>query len=78
MGIISYITFDTLRLRAVDIARQLNATPAAVSKLAAKRRADPSTEGIEKILYEKQGVFRQQSPPEFWKPVLRGISCGTR
>jgi len=53
-GIISYIAFDTLRLRGVDIARQLNVTPAAVSKLVAKGRADPSTEGIEKILYEKQ------------------------
>lgn len=53
-GIISHIAFDILRLRGVDIAKQLNVTPAAVSKLVAKGRADPSSEGIKKILYEKQ------------------------
>ena len=53
-AITSSIAFDTLKFRGIDIARQLNVTPAAVSKLAAKGRTDLSTREIEKIIYEKQ------------------------
>jgi hypothetical protein len=53
-AIISHIAFDSLRLKGVDIGRQLNVTPGAVSKLAAKGRADPLAADIEKILYKKE------------------------
>jgi putative transposase len=53
-AIISHIAFDTMRLKGVDIARQLHLTPAAVSKLAAKGRADPLAGEIEKMVYEKE------------------------
>jgi len=53
-AIISHIAFDTLRLRGVDIARELNLTPAAVSKLAVKGRTDQSAGEIEKIFFEKE------------------------
>lgn len=52
-AIISGIAFDTLRIRGIDIARQLNVTPAAVSRLAAKGRCNPLTGEIEAILFEK-------------------------
>lgn len=52
-AIISHVAFNTLRLRGVDIARQLYVSPAAVSKLAAKGRSDPAVGKIEKITKEK-------------------------
>jgi hypothetical protein len=52
-AIISCIAFDTLRVKGIDIARQLNVTPAAVSRLAAKGRTNPLTGEIEEILLEK-------------------------
>ena len=49
-AIISHIAFDMLRLSGVDIARQLNLTPSAVSRLTAKGRTDPLTVEIERTL----------------------------
>jgi REP element-mobilizing transposase RayT len=53
-AITSHLAFDVLRLRGVEIARQLNVTPSAVSKLAAKGRTDPSSGEIGTILQEKR------------------------
>ena len=53
-AIISHIVFDTLRLRGVDIARWLEVTPAAVSRLAGRGRADPLAGKIEKLMYPEE------------------------
>jgi len=53
-ALISSIASDTLRLRGVEIARSLNLTPSAVSKLAAKGRDDSLSEEIERSLFGKQ------------------------
>lgn len=52
-AIISHIAFDDLQIKGVDIGRQLNVTPSAVSKLAAKGRNDPLAAEIERMLYRK-------------------------
>jgi len=41
-------------MRGVDIGRHLNLTPSAVSKLAAKGRADSLATETEEILYKKE------------------------
>jgi len=53
-AIISHIAFDILRMRGVDIGRHLNLTPSAVSKLAAKGRADSLAIETEEIPYKKE------------------------
>lgn len=52
-AVMSHIAFDTLRLRGVDIARWLEVTPAAVSRLAGRGRADPLADKIEKLISEE-------------------------
>jgi putative transposase len=51
-AIISSIAFDTLRLKGVDIAQRLNLTPAAISKLSAKGRADRSAIEISRSIFK--------------------------
>ena len=52
-AIISSIAFDILRLKGVDIARRLNLTPTAISKLSAKGRADQSVNEISELIFEQ-------------------------
>ena len=53
-AIISHIAFDTLRFRGVEIALWLHVTPAAVSRLAGRGRADPLAGKIEKLMYQEE------------------------
>ncbi len=53
-AIISHIAFDSLQIKGVDIGRLLNVTPSAVSKLAAKGRADPLATELQDMLRTKE------------------------
>jgi putative transposase len=53
-ALISSIASNILRLSGVEIARGLNLTPSAVSKLAAKGMGDPLSEEIERRLLSKE------------------------
>jgi putative transposase len=53
-AIVSHIAFDVLRLKGVDIARALNLSPPAISRLAARGRTDPLVGEIEEVLYRKE------------------------
>ena len=55
-AIVSAIAFDTLRVKGTDIARTLNLTPAAVSRLTAKGRADSLREDVEKSLLARKDL----------------------
>jgi putative transposase len=50
-AVVAHIAFDVLRFKGVDIARALNLSPPAISRLAARGRTDSSIGEIEKALH---------------------------